>query len=130
MLQPGAIEGIWLIGWAGGLNHYSWIRFNADLSADILDGANLPVNAPLWPCTGKVSYSMAAKPETFFVYLPTSCGTGTALTFEKLGPPSDGYVKGSVLTATITAGPGQTLEGYKFGPSQCDAAMTTCKNPF
>ena len=79
--------------WSGGLNHYSWIRFNADQSVDVLDGAKLPVNAPLWPCTGKGTYGLAAKPETVFVYLPAACGSGTPLTFEKFGPPSNGYIR-------------------------------------
>lgn len=129
MQVPGAIDGTWLIGWSGGMNHYSWIRFNGDLTFDVLDGADLSGNAPLWSCSGAGKYLPTAKLDTFFLHLPAPCA-GVAITFEKLGPPSSVYVKGSVLTASISSDGVQPLEGYKFGSSQCNLAMTSCKDPF
>ena len=132
ILEPGALEGIWLIGWSGGMNHYSWVRFNADSSADVLAGDDLAINAPYWPCTGAGSWVFGAKPNTVFLMLPAACGTGEPLTFDSLGPGRP-FPLGSVLSANINTPPGSPpppLEGYKFPPSQCDASMTVCQDPF
>ena len=75
IMQPGALEGIWLVGWSGGMNHYSWVRFNADYSADVLDGAALPINAPFWPCSGKGSWLFSAMLWNVHLTLPAGCGS-------------------------------------------------------
>jgi len=132
VMQPGALEGIWLVGWSGGANHYSWVRFNADYSADVLDAADLPANLPLWPCSGKGNWLFSAKLYNVHLTLPAGCSgmLATDLTFESFQSPS-GYAKGAILQAQVTTQPnGFALEAYKFGPSQCDAAMTSCKSPF
>src|SRR2546425_5048792 len=33
---PDALPGIWLIGWSGGLEHYSWARFHGGGAVDVL----------------------------------------------------------------------------------------------
>lgn len=132
VMQPGALEGIWLVGWSGGMNHYSWVRFNADGSADVLDGADLPVNGPLFACSGKGSWIFSAMVHNVHLTLPAACATGPAfdLTYQSFKPAS-GYAKGAVLEANVTTPPsGNPLEAYKFPASQCDAGMTSCKSPF
>lgn len=132
IMQPGAAPGIWLVGWSGGMNHYSWVRLNADYSADVLDGKELPGNAPLWPCSGKGSWMFSAKLYNVHLTLPSGCSGMLAfdLTFEQLVAPT-GYAKGAILQANVTTQPmGTPLEAYKFPPGQCDAAMTSCKGPF
>ncbi|GMV16439.1 MAG: hypothetical protein HS104_18965 [Polyangiaceae bacterium] len=132
IMQPGALEGIWLVGWSGGMNHYSWVRFNADFSADVLDGADLPANGPLWPCSGKGSWLFSAMLWNVHLTLPAGCSSMIAadLTFESLKAAS-GYAKGAILEANVTQPPnGTPLEAYKFAASQCDAAMSSCKSPF
>lgn len=132
IMQPGALEGVWLVGWSGGMNHYSWVRFNADFSADVLDGKGLPGNAPLWPCSGQGSWLFTAKLYNVHLTLPAGCSStiGVDLTFESLAAPT-GYAKGAILQANVTTQPnGTPLEAYKFAASQCDAGMTSCKSPF
>ena len=43
-----------------------------------------------------------------------------------------GYPKGAILGGNAETNPqnGLTLEVYKFTPAQCDAAMTSCIDPF
>ena len=132
IVQPGAIEGIWLVGWSGGMNHFSWVRFNSDGTADVLEGADLPFNAPLW-CSGQGFWSLAARPETIFLTLPDECRDHSLpLTFLALGPGATppSVPSGSVLSATIDGGMGPTLDAYRFPATQCDAAMTQCLSPF
>ncbi len=131
VMQPGALEGVWLIGWSGGMNHYSWVRFNADFSADVLDGATLPANSPFFACNGKGSWLFSAKLWNVHLTLPSGCtGIAADLTFESFGPAS-AAVKGAVLAANITQPPnGTPLEGHKFPASQCDAGMASCASPF
>ncbi|HEX7668414.1 MAG TPA: hypothetical protein VF395_02465 [Polyangiaceae bacterium] len=129
---PGVLEGTWLVGWSGGLNHYSWVRFAADGSADVLDGAAIGTNAPYWPCNGRGSWVFAQKPETVFLTLPAGCTTATdVLTFTGFQAPQ-GFPKAAVLGAHLEAGAGTPtpLDAWKFPPTQCDAALETCTDPF
>lgn len=129
VMSPGTLEGIWLIGWAGGLNHFSWVRISSGGVAEFLDGADLYGNAPIW-CSGAGSWIYTAKPETVGLYLPSACTGFEPLTFEAFTTPPS-WVKGSILVASVSTGiAGQYYEAYKFPPSQCDAAMTSCADPF
>jgi hypothetical protein len=60
---------------------------------------------------------------------PSSCAVpDKALTFESFYPPG-GYPAKATLAAHI-ADNSFPIDGYKFPPSQCDAQMTMCSNPF
>jgi hypothetical protein len=133
------LDGIWLMGWSGGLRHYSWVRFVVQGpgagEADFLSGDTLSSNTPYWNCSGKGSWTIAAKPDTVQLFLPASCGAPTfeVYTFLSLMPiPPGGYPKGAILGGNAETNPpnGLTLEAYKFAPSQCDASMTSCIDPF
>ena len=135
---PSVLDGIWLVGWSGGLRHFSWIRFSvkaaANGTATVLDGKALPSNAPLWSCSGAASWAITARPRTVQINFPGSTCTGhrsDSYTFANFKQP--GVVpKGANLRADVTGTypSGVKLEAFKFPASQCNAAMTTCKNPF
>jgi hypothetical protein len=136
---PSTLEGIWLIGWSGGLNHYSWVRFvvpdPGGGDADFLSGDTLSVNAPYWNCSGKGSWALTQKPDTVQLFFPASCGVPSVevYTFLSLMPVMPGgYPKGAILAGNVQENPqvGMILEAYKFAPTQCDAAMTSCTDPF
>lgn len=133
---PSGLQGIWLIGWSGGMNHFSWVRFGGTSyggTADFLAGEDLPANAPFWPCTGQGSWMVTAKPDTLQLDFPASCSMPMeVLTFESFGGAPSGYPPGAIMTATIESltFPGSYLEGYKFPDSQCAADMSSCQNPF
>ena len=129
IIQPGAFEGLWLIGWSGGMNHFSWVLALPGGKALFNDGASLTANGPLWSCNGEGSWSMTQKPETIFLYLPPSC-PGMPLTFQSFQGKPD-YPKGCVLSATLEpqSPSGMPLMACKFPSSQCDATLTSCVDP-
>jgi hypothetical protein len=122
--------GTWLIGWSGGMDHYSWVRLEPAGLARFLDGAELSGNAPFWNCNGAGSWHLAAKPDTVALYFPAGCDPAfAALTFANLAPAT-GYPPGAILTGSVEWSPTQTVEAYKFPDTQCDALMTTCTDPW
>jgi hypothetical protein len=134
-----ALEGIWLVGWSGGMNHFSWARFRMSEpnpgwgEADFLAGEDIEVNDPFWPCSGLGAWALAQKPWTVQITLPEGCGDPApqAYTFISV-TPAEGNPMGVTHYASVETGPppGQYFEAYKFAPSQCDAAMTSCDDPF
>jgi len=129
------IQGIWLIGWSGGLRHFSWVRLRvggpADGQADFLAGDDLESNQPYWDCTGTGQWILTAKPDTVGLSFPDGCANlgFEAITFLSFAPPT-GYPAGAILTASIESTSGVPLEGYKFPPDWCNAAMSSCADPF
>ncbi len=129
------LQGIWLIGWSGGLNHFSWVRLRVDGGAggqaDFLSGKDMQANMPYWDCTGSGQWSLTAKPDTVGLYFPDACANlgFEALTFVSFSPPA-GYPDGAILQASIESTSGVPLEGYKFPPDWCDPVMSSCADPF
>jgi hypothetical protein len=140
---PAVLEGVWLVGWTAGMNHYSWVRFakmatplppNVKVDAWILAGEDIDANIPFWSCSGKATYWMGAAANTIYLDFPsTSClPDGSAMegyVFENFFAPTYGP-KSAILSALVkvqaTLSP---LEAYKFPDSWCDATMTSCNNP-
>ena len=129
----GPLEGIWLVGWSGGLNHFSWVRFTVagqtQGKAEFLKGKELRFNQPLWDCDGVGSWTITAKPDTIQIHFPPACNLPwVAYTIGPYGPPGN-YPPGAILEAPFAAQPGQAVGGYKYPPGQCDAGLTKCVDP-
>ena len=140
---PAVLEGVWLIGWSGGMNHFSWVRFSkmatrtmTKKDAWLLDGQAITSNLPQWSCNGKASYWMGAAGNTIYLDFPsTSCLPGGKLTqgyvfgdfnTSGAGAPQDAMLSATVkLQATL-----EELSGYKYPDTWCDATMTACKAPW
>lgn len=131
--------GVWLIGWSGGLNHFSWIRFNAGGQAGIGSFDLLqPQGDPAWTahyfCDGTGTWVANSRPLSFTLTLPAGCNMGTViLTFESI-TPSTGWPPGGDRIAAISeynpaSSTTRKLEGYRFPPSQCDPQLKTCRLP-
>jgi len=133
---PAVLDGVWLIGWSGGMHHFSWVRFSVPVSsngkAHIIDGKKLWANAPYWNCSGATSWNTTAKPYTIQLHLPSGTCSGmksTVLSFFNFKTPG-GWPKGAILEADVNqSSPSGNIKAYKFPASQCDKAMTTCKDP-
>jgi hypothetical protein len=133
------LEGIWLVGWIGGLNRFSWVKFQASSvsggDAWILDGKGLSGGTvPYLNCTGKTTFNLASKPNTVQLHMPGSNCNGyksTSYTFTNIKAMTASYPKGATHQATVTASNGSptTVSGYKFPASQCDSLMTKCTDP-
>lgn len=140
---PAVLEGVWLIGWSGGMNHFSWLRFSkmatrtmSKKDAWLLEGKAITSNLPLWACSGKASYWMGAAGNTIYLDFPSkSCLPNGSLTqgyvFSDFNSSGAGAPKGAILSATVKIQATlQPLSGYKYPASWCDAAMTSCKAPW
>lgn len=133
---PDQLPGTWLIGWTGGLNRFSWVRFETssgfDGTATFLSGEGLSYSVPYWECSGPGYWTVTAKPNTLQLQFPTSCGLmDDVLTFLTFAPPA-GYPQGAILSASIEVigKPVSPIEGYKFPDNQCTADMSACEDPF
>jgi hypothetical protein len=131
------ISGIWLIGWMGDMNHYSWVRIRNDSpsswggTADFLAGDDLVINAPYWQCSGQGQWMIPQKPHSILFTFPASCPSGNEeeYTFDRFRAPGSSP-QGAILAATVTPlSSSPTLEGYKFPDTQCNADMTSCIDP-
>jgi hypothetical protein len=132
------MSGVWLVGWDGGLRHYSWVRIRrASLgdwtgTAEFLSGSTLASNAPFWPCSGRGSWMIPAKPNAILLRFPEGCPADleSQYTFDPFAPPPP-FPRGAILSASVADLRGEIpLTGFKFPDAQCDAAMTTCTDPF
>jgi hypothetical protein len=128
--------GDWLIGWSGGLNHYSWFHFTqGDASPDQGTVLTLPVT-----CTGCESLSCGGGVGTYEIVgeevrlaFPDACSFSFRL--GSLASPADPLLGGG-SAAVVSA---QVFSGVEVGPSYqallytpgvaCDADFTTCSFP-
>lgn len=131
-LKDNLDDGVWLIGWAGGLDHFSWVRFSfaspTDGSIDLLTPEQ-PSFTPYFPCEGTGSFDIDEAASEATLQLPAGCGTDATLVFQSFsqagGPP------GVILVAQIEhVGGGQSISGWKYDASKCDAAFTACADPY
>ncbi len=135
---PQALDGIWLVGWIGGLNRFSWVRFSVTSktggTAIINKGTLTGGTVPYWSCSGSTTWNITSKPNTIQLHYPSATCTGMkseSFTFTSITPFTGSYPKGAQFEAKIQAltSTPTTVSGYKFPSSQCDATMTTCKDP-
>lgn len=130
IINPGELEhGVWLIGWGGGLNHYSWVRFEANGALTVLDGAGMNANAPYYPCNGGGTWVFGAEPEVVHLQLPPECPASRLRFGPWMGDPSWPEGATQAVNITDTFQEDFPLTGYRFGDAQCDEAMTDCGDP-
>lgn len=125
-------NGVWLIGWYGGLDHFSWFKFTfqTDLEGtfDMLDPFGVTL-VPLYQCQGKGLFTVNVGTATLHLTLPASCMLPVQhYTFTAFLPP-DTFPPHATLVATITAQQGQ-LAGYQHSADFCNAQFTACGDPF
>ena len=135
---PQALDGIWLVGWIGGLNRFSWVRFSVTSktggTAIINKGTLSGGTVPYWDCSGSTTWNITSKPDTIQLHFPSPTCNGMksgSYTFASIAPFTGTYPKGATFEASIQAlgSSPATVSGYKFPASQCDATMTTCTDP-
>jgi hypothetical protein len=139
---PDLVPGLWLIGWSGGLDHFSWVRFTGN-------GGSMSGTAflrsrpsarkgmtPYFSCTGEGSWLVSAKPKTIFITFPGNCppealqNIQASYTFGTISS-SPTFVKTALLQVDFEHEPAQqALIGLKFPDDTCDATLTQCADPF
>lgn len=133
LTDAGTLLGLWLIGWSGGLHHFSWVRFESEHVARFGDGAGLSTNLPLWPCAGAGEWAFSAQPDSVLLELPPGCGDAGAPLLvrfvEFVGRPA--WPKGALLEARVELeGEPGPLTAYKLPASVCDVSLASCSDPF
>ncbi len=129
----GLFAGVWLIGWEGGMLHFSAIRLPPEADGgfegevELLSDPGLDHNGPYFDCSGVGTFTVGANSTYFMIEPPPDCeGTmgGVQLVFRELGDAGGRW--GSTLMATVEATPGDAVVGYWFPPETCDATMSRC----
>lgn len=134
---PDLVPGLWLIGWSGGLDHLSWVRFTGSGVGYFRSQASRAKGmTPYFRCTGQGSWLIAAKPRTIFVSFPGNCppeslqGVAQSYTFGAVHPTPT-FMKKALLQVDFDVEPSQPpLLGLKFPDDTCDATLTQCADPF
>jgi hypothetical protein len=135
-------DGPWLLGWSGGLDHFSWVRFSftpmssTEGQIDLLD----PVCAsctPYFSCQGPGSFKINTVTNEVDMKLPMGCdelGAPQIVTLAFAGlAPAMGYPPKAILTASVSVVSqpmAQQLEGYQYPPEHCDPGFGSCADPF
>jgi hypothetical protein len=129
---PANLDGIWLIGWSGGLNHYSWLRFTSMGfgfgTVEILD----PMGNAAWTpyfCSGKGTFGITQAPDT--IAIMGTCANMYILHWTDFYPPGL-FPQGAILAShlnDLSSGNPMVLDGWKFDANQCDANFTMCTLP-
>ena len=125
--------GPWLFGWYGGLDHFSWVRFNfvnaTQGSIDVLD-ATCVTCIGYWLCQGQGLFSADPMTSSVILQLPQGCNNQAhTLVFSMLMPPPGMVPPKAILQASVTDN-GNAIMGFQYPPAQCDAQFTMCADPF
>jgi hypothetical protein len=130
---PAMVAGTWLIEVGSGTVRSSWVRLEGAEGgrADILANGSSKAGArSLYDCSGTGSWQLAAKPNTVFLYLPAGCATDATVlqtfTFDEEGPPGPA---GALRSFTLSDGLPPAM-AHKFPDSFCNAAFTSCAEPY
>jgi hypothetical protein len=125
--------GLWLVGWSGGLDHFSWMRFSffdqLSGSFDMID-AECGSCTPLYPCEGSGSFTADPVTRQLTLSLPVDCSDTSMLEFGAFAAPS-GFYPAAILEAPVTeVGTANQLVAAQFGEVHCDPTFTMCPSPF
>lgn len=129
------LGGIWLVGFSGGLDHFTWIRFdvkNPDSGpADFLEATGRPGWVGYWMgCEGTGQWALTQKPDTVQLKFPAKCNLpDIVFTFQNVQRPMGGFPPGALLEATFDPSPPAPPNGYKYPDQQCDPQFTACTLP-
>ena len=129
------LSGIWLIGWSGGLNHYTWVRFDVANPnggrADFLPPMGNGAWIGFWPsCSGQGQWALAARPSTVTLMFPAMCNLpNQSITWKSIGPVLGGWPPTALRQAIMDGVLPAPQDGWKFPPQQCDAPFTKCTLP-
>jgi hypothetical protein len=128
-------DGVWLVGWSGGLDHFSWLRFTFQTPTsgvvDYLD-AECPSCTGYFQCEGSGTFSadQLTPADDVTLVTPVACPGMHTLDFQSFGSPS-GLFPSALLEAQVQeVGSMNPLMGAQFDALHCNPGFTTCMSPF
>jgi hypothetical protein len=134
-VHPAALYGTWLVGWPGGLNHYSLFRFEPDGTfrrGRLPDEPSWPDDIPPFPCDSGV----ADQWPVLGTWEPV--GEGVLRVRLVSGVPCDGEVWSAEFRVQVwddgdglsfLAADGQDLDAMRVPVDICDRAFMSCSLP-
>ncbi len=135
---PGVLEeGVWLVGWSGGNDHFSWLEFSPD-EPDALDGSFAILEADCGICSGFVfgcegtdgRYSIDLDTHEILMEYPAACSVDPAVWGFKsvILSPTD-YPPDALLKWSFELDGGNTYNAFLYPRDQCDSGFTSCTWP-
>jgi hypothetical protein len=137
---PDFVPGLWLIGWSGGLDHFSWVRIQSDSAmSGKTTYRSKPSDrkgmTPYFNCDTQGTWMVTAKLNTIFLNFSEACDVANpnvnhSYTFGTVNT-SPTFVKTALLQVDFEHEPAQqALIGLKFPDDTCNEALTQCADPF
>ncbi len=123
-------DGPWLIGWAGGLDHFSWVFFDLGSGTFEVVDASCVSCTPFIQCTGTGSFSTDAEAAAATLALPPPCAQAMTFVFGPFEPAPDFPPSALVHSAIIENPTTQQLDAYLYPDSFCSGTPTICSDPF
>jgi hypothetical protein len=133
--------GVWLVGWIGDLDHFSWVKFTRSAPGQSNGtwatlSSNCAACAPYFHCEGSDGlFSANATDKSLVLQYPLSCSDSGApgaetWSFTGFHPPA-GYPPGAILHAAITKDPTAPgpIGAYLFPATQCTDTFKSCTEP-
>ncbi len=137
------LVGTWLVGWPGGMDHFSWLRISAEPGAtfggaiQVLADPNLPrTGVPYWPCSGPGRWGLTQRPATLDLnVMPAGCPREIMVfeTVRAVNSPGRAFLEAQITSATVLKtgyGEDTALIGYKFPDDMCNADFSVCATPY
>jgi hypothetical protein len=133
-------SGVWLAGWSGGLDHYSWLEFTPS-SASQPNGTWAALDLECTSCTGYFACegsdglfaaSGGGPKQEIVLQYPQACqSSGETWTIVGMSS-SPSFPPGALLSLDVQVDPssGPSLTMLLYPKSQCNAAFTSCTSPF
>jgi hypothetical protein len=133
-------RGVWFAGWAGGLDHFSWVKFSPSSPTAtngtwaVLDSKCLSCT-PYFQCQGRDGlFSATPATREIVMQYPLACSDSGAPSAEtwtvQSTHPAGSFPPGSDLTLSIQVSGRGPINAHRYPASQCDAGFTSCTSPF
>ncbi|MEZ4294686.1 MAG: hypothetical protein R3B70_06895 [Polyangiaceae bacterium] len=131
---PGILaQGPWLFGWAGGLDHFSWLRFdfaNETQGALRVLGSECGSCIPLYECKGTGLFSADPVTNELILQLPSGCNNESHTFIVGPFTPASGFPPSALLSSMVTGDQGEMLGLFQYPSGACSPDFSTCQDPF
>jgi len=133
-------QGVWFVGWSGGLDHYSWVKFSPSSPGAtngtwaVIDSTCLPCT-PYFQCEGNNGlFSATSATRTLVMQYPLACSDSGApgsetWTVQRILAPAGGP-PGAELQLILDVSGRAGIAAYRYSASHCDAGFTSCPGPY
>lgn len=127
-------HGPWLMGWHGGLDHFSWVHFEQGPPAVVtfLDPTGGAALTPWLSCSGTGTWAILPGPASFELTFPPECVADPMQLEAKAVLELGDWPPGPVLSLHLVqiAPAPAPLSAYLYPEGWCDEPFTACDAPW